>query len=149
MSDDPHQQKLHDLKTRHATLVKLLSGLQSQRDLETRVEEQMRSEKLIAETQEALYRVETELLTLQQNSLITEATQLKRNGAYTQALNCWHQIQFTYPGNSFAAKEITALEVLHANQTKAVEVIKRLAFRMKDIKPIFKERSTPICSDAI
>lgn len=139
MSDDPHPQKLYDLKTRQATLVKLLAGLQSQRDLETRVEEQMRSEKLIAETQEALYRVETELLTLQQSSLIAGATKLRRNGAYTQALECWQQIQFTYPDNSLAVQEIAALETLLANQVRAVNAVKRLSFRMKDIKPIFKE----------
>jgi len=144
MPDDPHLQKLHDLATRQATLAEKLARMQGQRDLETRVEEQMRSEQLITETQEALYRVETELLTLQQSSLIAEATQLKRNGAYKQALNCWQQIQFAYPGNSLAAQEISALETLQTNQTKAVNAVKRLAFRMKDIKPIFKELATTL-----
>ncbi|MDD5393717.1 MAG: SIR2 family protein [Thiothrix sp.] len=144
MPDDPHQQKLHDFTIRQALLAEKLARLQSQLDLETREEERMRIEKLIAKTQDALDQVETELLTLQQSSLIAEASQLKRNGAYTQALNCWYQIQFAYPGNSFAAKEIAALETLHTNQTKAVEVVKRLSFRMKDIKPIFKELATTL-----
>ena len=139
MPDDLHQQKLRDLQTRQVMLAEKLARLHQQYDLETRVEEQMRIEKGIADTQAAVYRVETELLTLQQSSLITEAAQLKRNGAYLKALACWQQIQYIYPGNPIAEQEIAALENLHANQTKAVDVVKRLAFRMKDIKPMFKE----------
>ncbi|SDZ75592.1 CobQ/CobB/MinD/ParA nucleotide binding domain-containing protein [Thiothrix caldifontis] len=141
---DENKLNLHDITTRQALLTEKLTRLQQQRDLEHRVEEQMRSEKLIADTQEALYLVEQKLLTHQQNNLISKANTLKRNGEYKQALNCWHQIQLANPDSSSAAQEIALLETLQANQTKAVEIIKRLAFRMKDIKPIFKGLATTL-----
>lgn len=118
MDNAHHQQKLQEQLTR----------LQRRHDLETRVEEQMRLESLMTETRLALVQ-----------QLRQEAHRIKRNGAYCEAIAIWREIHDYDPFNSVATREIATLETLHANQTKAVGTVSRLAFRMKDIRPIFSE----------
>ena len=132
MPDTPHQQKLHDITTQRVTLDKRLSRLQQQYDLETRVEEQMRLEPLIAETRKALS------VSLQQ-----EANDRKRKGAYSEAIALWREAQHYGTPSDSAVQEITAIETLAAQTNKITTLNKNLS-RIREIRPIFKELATAL-----
>lgn len=137
--DDPKRQRLHDLEEHQRVLLKKLTRLEEQHDLETRAEEKIRMEQRIAETNVALQRVETELLSFKQQNMFAEANRLKRVGSIREAITIWRDIQSNDPSNSVAAREIIALEKLDTQQTTANNLIKRLAARVKDIRSIFRD----------
>lgn len=122
MDDAQHQQTLQDKLTR----------LQQQYDLETRVEEQMRLEKLMAETRQALVQ-----------QLQQEAHRRKRNGAYAEAVAVWHEIQQLQPDRPDAAPEIAELEHLLIQSRQVTDIIKHIS-RIKEVRPLFKELSTAL-----
>lgn len=86
MLDDLHQQRLNGLEERQRNLLTKLARLQTDHDLETRTEEKLRLEYGIAKTQATLQGVETELLNLKQQTLISEANRLKRIGSIREAI---------------------------------------------------------------
>ncbi|HRJ53453.1 MAG TPA: SIR2 family protein [Candidatus Thiothrix moscowensis] len=114
------------------TLHERLTRLQQQYDLETRVEEQMRLEALIADTRQHL------LQRLQQ-----EAHRRKGNGAYCEAMDVWHEILQHQPNDSVATQALAELEQMLAQTTQVTELVKVLS-RIKAIRPLFKELSTAL-----
>ncbi|MEZ5479349.1 MAG: hypothetical protein R3E95_18250 [Thiolinea sp.] len=138
MFDGAEQSKTSSLEKRQHTLQEKLNRLQEQLELESRVEEVMRIEKLIADTQENLQAVKAERLILHHQALIAEAGRLKRIGSPHEALPIWNKILSQDPNNQLAANEITTLNKLIEQQTKAAELIKALTSRIKMIRPIFK-----------
>jgi chromosome segregation ATPase len=139
MPDDAQHQRLNGLEERQHTLLTKLARLQADHDLETRAQEKLRLEHGIAETQVTLQQVETELLSIKQQALLSEANRLKRIGSIREAIGIWREILRNDTASNIAAQEIAVLEQLDSLQTQTSDLIKRLASRVKDIRNIFKE----------
>nr|CAA6826072.1 MAG: CobQ/CobB/MinD/ParA nucleotide binding domain-containing protein [uncultured Thiotrichaceae bacterium] len=138
MSEDAQQLKITSLENRQHILQKKLVRLSEQLDLETRVEEIMRIESEINKTKILLQSVENQLLGIQQQEKLAEANRLKRIGSPREAIAIWQEIQDSDPDNSVATREITALEKLADQQAISANLVKRLALRIRDIRPVFK-----------
>ena len=139
MANDVKQTTLLGLEERQQLLQEKLNRLQTQHDLETRVEEEMRIEGEIAEVQGELESVGAKLSVMNQRTLSAEANRLKRIGSTHEALAIWREILLDYPENTSATTEIASLEKLANQQDKAAYLIKRLATRIPDIRAIFKD----------
>ncbi|MGB0848924.1 MAG: SIR2 family protein [Thiolinea sp.] len=138
MRDGVRHPQLLSLEKRRQTLQDKLIALEEQLDLETRVEEKMRTEQLVSETRLSLQAVDQDFFMLKQQELMAEAGRLKRIGSPHEALAVWREIQLNNPDNTMAPAEITVLEKLTEQQDKAARLIKYLAARIRDIRPIFK-----------
>lgn len=143
--DDKRYQEIEALEKRQRAIFNVLSEVQAERDLETRAEERLRLDRLIAEHTRELTQIEQVLaehkpddfLAFKERVLVNRAYTYKQNGAHREALDQWEQIAHEFPHHAEAARAIQALRELISDKDNIRELVKQVMRRLHEIKPIY------------
>lgn len=140
-------QEIESLEKRWTERNDELNKLIRQRELETRTEEQLRQDAIIADRKKNLGEIERLLserrpedyLAFQERVLVSRAYKYKQNGVYDKALDQWKQIAVLFPANVEAPDSIRILNELLGQKDTARDLIKQVMRRLKEIKPIYMD----------